>query len=215
MINSITYKKSYSNANSVDLSKYTTVSATYYSPPILDKFICPKVEGLTKEQKIKSIEAYIVQVNRWFGQINHNIRAAKKDGLKELEEAYQRHYNYHIAQRSLAQRCISMIKYDGNTASVGTFSFPEPAPKPVQAPAPKPVQTPEPTLPVQKPIKVGINEILVDDDFCKRNPEDPKCKSGVEVFLKNKEIKKESKFSKDLIIGILVGIVLYVVVLKK
>ena len=140
----------FSQATGVDLSQYTTVASSYYNPPILDKFVCPSFDSstLTKEQKIDAIDKYIANVNRFFGQLRHNLKAAKKEGLVDLENAYRNHYNYHIAQRSLAQKCKSIVKYGGDSTTVGTFSFPPPPP---------PVDE-TPTNPINQPTQVGNAE---------------------------------------------------------
>lgn len=194
--------KSYSNAtDSLDLSKYDTRAYTYYNPPIVAVFKCPQVEGLTKEQKIKFIDNYIREVNRWFGQINHNIKGAQKEGLKDLEQSFQRHYNYHVAQRSQAQKCKLILNYGGDVKSVKEIQMPKPDPKA------------ETTSTATPDTVSGFKE----PSFCEVNPNDPRCKGGIDITTKDKAepIKKEGfSLSKDLMIGLLGGIVLYLVVLK-
>ena len=193
----------YSNATSVDLSKYTESTVSYYNPPIVDKFVCPQSNGLSKEEKVKAIDNYITNVNRFFGQLSHNLRAAKKEGDTQIEQAYRRHYNYHIAQRSLAQKCKSLVRYGGNTSTVGTFAFPKP--EPVKEPEKKPpIET---QIPKSKPIK--------QPSFCDVNPNSPKCKGGINLDSEQKAPKKKSSvINKDILLGLLGGVVLYLVVLK-
>lgn len=197
--------RSYSNATSIDLSKYDERGASYYNPPLVSLFKCPQVEGLTKEQKQKFIDNYIKEVNRWFNQLKHNITQAKKFKETDLEKNFQRHYNYHLAQRGQAQKCRAILMYGGDTSSVKEVQMPKPEPKP----QPKPTPTPTP-----KPDTVsGFKE----PSYCDVNPNDPKCKGGIDVVTKDKAepIKKEGfSLSKDLMIGLLAGIVLYLVVLK-
>ena len=57
--------RTYSNATSIDLSKYDKRTVgSYYNPPLYEVFKCPDVDGLTRAQKLKFIDAYIKKINK-------------------------------------------------------------------------------------------------------------------------------------------------------
>ena len=170
--------RTYSNATSIDLSKYDKRTVgSYYNPPLYEVFKCPDVDGLTRAQKLKFIDAYIKKINKYWGQLNHNIKQAK--AYKEDDQLinFRRHYNYHVTQRTQAQKCRGILIYGGDTATVKELVFPKPAPKPTPPPpapkppapkptAPKPTPPPAPKPPAPKPKPIT-------DIFPKAEPKKP------------------------------------------
>jgi len=187
--------RSYSNSSGVDLKQFkTTKSAYYYSVPIIKQHNCSDVDKMyeTLDEKVKANFAYEKNLSRYWNQLKRNIENSKAAGLDSLAESYQNHYNYHLAQRSAAQNCSATLKYGGKASEVKSFAFPKATKKiPIKPEPPKP----EPINPVVKKAN-GIN----------LEPKKPV-----------QEIKTEKegfKLSKDLILGLLGGVVLYLVVLK-
>ena len=139
--------RTYSNATAVDLSKYDKrTTGSYYDVPLYEVFKCPDVQGLTRDQKLSFINAYIKKVNRYFGYLKLNLKQAKAYKEDDKLRNITRHYNYHIAQRTQAQKCKDVLIYGGDTATVKELVFPKPAPKPTPPPAPKPPATKPKTI---------------------------------------------------------------------
>jgi hypothetical protein len=183
--------RTYSNATAVDLSKYDTRTVgSYYSVPLLEVFKCPEVEGLTKQQKQNFINAYITKINKYWKQLQHNLKQAKAYENDEKLKNTTRHYNYHLAQRTQAQKCNDIIIYGGDTATIKEVKLPKPAPKP---PAPKPTPPPAPKPPAPKP--KPVTELFKKDE-----PKKPISTTSIEQP-KPTEIVEVSK-QKDGVLGL-------------
>lgn len=194
--------RSYSNSSGVDLKQFkTTKSAYYYSVPIIKQHNCSDVDKMyeTLDEKVKANFAYEKNLSRYWNQLKRNIENSKAAGLDSLAESYQNHYNYHLAQRSAAQNCSATLKYGGKASEVKSFAFPKATKKiPIKPEPPKP--QPEPPKPEP------INPVVKKANGINLEPKKPV-----------QEIKTEKegfKLSKDLILGLLGGVVLYLVVLK-
>jgi len=164
--------RTYSNATAVDLSKYDKrTTGSYYDVPLYEVFKCPDVQGLTRDQKLSFINAYIKKVNRYFGYLKLNLKQAKAYKEDDKLRNITRHYNYHIAQRTQAQKCKDVLIYGGDTATVKELVFPKPAPKPTPPPAPKP-PAPKPTPP-PAPKPPAPKPKPITDIFPKAEPKKP------------------------------------------
>jgi len=197
--------RTYSNSNGVDLKNFKTTKAAYYYPvPIIKQHSCSEVDKMyeTVDEKIKANYAYEKNLSRYWGQLKANIKNAKAAGLDSLAENYQNHYNYHLAQRTAAQNCSATLKYGGKASEVTSFAFPKATKKlPIKPEPPKP--EPKPILST-KPKTIPV----VTDKTGGINLEPKKPISDV------KTQDSGFKLSKDLILGLLGGVVLYLVVLK-